>query len=362
MAETNTFSLPLEIEGVTAEWLEAALSGYAPGVRVRGFEMVDFIRTTCTKIRLRLDLDNNPPDRPIPETVILKGGFEPHSRDMWGMHHQEAMSYATLMPQIGLRTPTPYFSAFDHESRQGIVIMEDLVARGVTFCSPLEPQGFDAIARRLSELARLHGTTWDSPEIRPDGKWGWLGDMPVHLHDYFDQYLTPEVWDHYIKSPRGAAVSTAFHDREWMYDSIDRIAAFSKGLPYCANHGDTHLGNLYIDTDGTPGFFDCISCSGPAMLEIAYHLGCALDVADRARFEGALIQHYLDELQAGGADPPSFEDALHQYGVFLAFGYMIFIINEAIFQTEANNTAYTARFSQAMLDHDTKAKLAAISL
>jgi hypothetical protein len=31
-----------------------------------------------------------------------------------------------------------------------------------------------------------------------------------------------------------------------------------------------------------------------------------------------------------------------------------------VFQTEANNTAYTARFSQAMLDHDTIGKLDAI--
>ena len=53
---------------------------------------------------------------------------------------------------------------------------------------------------------------------------------------------------------------------------------------------------------------------------------------------------------------------MYQYGVFLAFGYAIFIINEAQFQTEANNTAYTARFGQAMLDHDTLGKLAAIEM
>src|SRR5688572_14809182 len=101
MAETNTFALPTEFAGITREWLEAALSGYAPGVRVRGFEMVDFINTTCTKIRLKLDLENNRADAPIPQTVILKGGFEPHSRKMSGMHKTEALSYKTLMPQLG---------------------------------------------------------------------------------------------------------------------------------------------------------------------------------------------------------------------------------------------------------------------
>jgi hypothetical protein len=51
MAETNVMSLPVELEGITAPWLEAALSGYAPGVRVKRFEMVGFINTTCPSRR-----------------------------------------------------------------------------------------------------------------------------------------------------------------------------------------------------------------------------------------------------------------------------------------------------------------------
>lgn len=202
MSETNTFSLPVEIDGITRDWLETALSGYAPGVRVRDFELVDFIRTTCTKIRIRLDLDNNPPDAPIPPTVILKGGFEPHSRKMWPMHQNEALSYGTLMPQLGLRVPTPYFSGWDEDALQGIVIMEDLVARGVHFCSPLEPHSFEHTEKRVKALARFHAQTWGSPEIRAGGRWGWLSDMPANWHAYFDPYLEPEVWNHYVTSAR----------------------------------------------------------------------------------------------------------------------------------------------------------------
>ncbi len=362
MAETNALSLPTEIEGINRDWLEAALSGYAPGVRVRDFETVDMIRTTCTKMRLKLDLEHNRVDAPIPETVILKGGFEPHSRDMAGMHMCEALSYSMLAPQLGMRTPVPYFAAWDEKAQQGIIIMEDLLARGVEFCAPTRPQSFEQVADRLRALARFHAQTWDSPEIRPGGKWEWVGDAPANLHLYFDHYLQPEIWNHYIASPRGAAVSTRFHDREWMSDALDRIGALARDLPYCALHGDTHLGNLYIDIDGAPGFFDCISCGGPAMLEVSYHLGCALDLADRPRYEAALIQLYLDELRVNGVTPPSFDDAMFQYGAFLAYGYGIFIINEAIFQTESNNTAYSARFSQAMLDHDTMGKLASIRM
>ena len=51
---------------------------------------------------------------------------------------------------------------------------------------------------------------------------------------------------------------------------------------------------------------------------------------------------------------------MHQYAVYMAYGYMVFLINDSIFQPEAYNTAYAARFSQAMLDHDTMGRLAAI--
>ncbi|MCB2060483.1 MAG: phosphotransferase [Novosphingobium sp.] len=360
MTETNLFSLPVEIDGITRDWLETALSGYAPGVRVRDFEMVDFIRTTCTKIRLRLDLENNPPDAPIPNTVMLKGGFEPHSRAMAHMHMTETMSYATLMPAFDMRTPEIYFSRWDEEAQQGIVIMEDLVARGVDFCKPTRPQSFEQVARRLEELARLHAGTWGSPRLEPGETWGWLSDTPTHLLDYFGPFLEAEVWDPFIEAPRGAAASTRFHDREWMHEAMVKTGIYSEGQPRCACHGDTHLGNLYIDTDGTPGFFDCISYKAPGMFEVAYHLTCALDVADRKRWEGALIQHYLNALRSHGVSPPGFDEAMHQFAVYLAYGYLVFVINDAIFQPEAYNTAYTARFSQAMLDHDTIGKLAAI--
>jgi hypothetical protein len=119
-------------------------------------------------------------------------------------------------------------------------------------------------------------------------------------------------------------------------------------------------GNLYVEKDGTPGFFDSLTHRAPPMVEVTYHLVCALDTADRKRWEGSLVQHYIDELKVCGVEPPGFDDAMHQFGVFLAFAYCIFIINDSVFQAEAVNTAYTARISAAMLDHRTKELLAKV--
>ena len=97
------------------------------------------------------------------------------------------------------------------------------------------------------------------------------------------------------------------------------------------------------------------------MLEVSYHISASVDSADRPRWEGALVQHYLECVSAAGAEPPSFEEAMHQYGVFLTYGHFIWLTTESHYQPEAVNTANAARVSAAMLDHDTIGLVAALA-
>ena len=228
--------------------------------------------------------------------------------------------------------------------------MDDLVARG-WILPPAKPQTPEAVAKRLTMLARHHAMTWNSPDIEPGGKFSWAG----HVADakYFPTVLVPDVWKHFVDSARGAAASVCFHDLEWMKTAVDKFGRFAKTLPSMLIHGDTHLGNLYVDVDGEPGFFDSLPHLAPAMYEISYHVTGALDVPVRRKHELALVSHYRDELVRCGVAAPPLEQFMHQFGVFLANGYAIFLVNASEFQPEAINTAYTARFSSAMLDHDT---------
>ena len=56
------------------------------------------------------------------------------------------------------------------------------------------------------------------------------------------------------------------------------------------------------------------------------------------------------------------ETVYFAFFIFLvgANGYAIFLVNASEFQPEAINTAYTARFSSAMLDHDTMGLIAGL--
>jgi hypothetical protein len=352
--------LPVATDDITADWLTAALRTRAPGVTVRRAETVDIKHGTCTKVRLRLEMDEAGQRAGIPRTIIVKGGFEPHSRDYYEMHAREARAYRDVFPAVELPTPACYFADFDADRRQGIVILEDLVARGVTFCDPRKPETHEQVAGRLTTLARYHARTWGAPDFAAGGRWAWAPDVSTGVISLMSYALAPQEWQRFVDSPRGAAVSVRFHDVAWMTDAHARMKALSAQLPHVVTHGDAHLGNFYVDPDGAPRFLDPVPCRAPAMTEIAYYVCGAMDTADRRRWEGALLGHYRDELERGGVTPPSFDEILRQYGLFLAHGFFLFMATEPYSQPEGLLTAYTARFSDAMLEHDTIGLLAAL--
>ena len=353
MPDVSVHPLPMRVEDITPAWLTSAVRTQSPRATVLGARIVDINRGTCTKIRYELELDDAARVAGIPRRVILKGGFEPHSRDLYLIHEMEVRGYRDVFGGIGLPSPGCYFADFDAEQRQGIVIMEDLVVRGVDFCVATRPQSFEQVARRLEVLARFHAKTWNSPEL-DKGRWDWTDrGMPSIRDSYIERYFHADVWQGFVTSPRGAASSVHFHDMQWATQALDALVRLSDSLPHVVLHGDAHLGNVYIDPDGSPGFYDPMSHRDHAMRDVGYHIAGALDIADRRRWEGPLIQHYLAELRRNGVDAPSFDETMRIYAAYLALGFIIFLVNDTKFQTEAINTANAARYSAAMIDNDT---------
>jgi hypothetical protein len=358
VAPRDALPLPITPEGVTANWLTSALRQRRQSVTVTGVEIVDVIFGTSTKIRVRATY-RGPGAEGLPPTLIVKGGFEEHSRDMGPMYASEARFYADVVPYISMPSPICYFTGSDPRSHQSIVIMEDLRRPGLTFCDPLAPQSFEQVARRLDAMARYHAETWDSPNFDAGGPWADIcSRFDTWGLEFQQRFLVPEVWSRCMASPRGAASSIVWHDRDWMQHALQKIAEIQFSQPRCLIHGDTHLGNLFIYEDGRPGFFDAQVCRTAWHHEISYHIVCALDVADRARWEAALLERYLVALEANGVDAPEFEAAWLDYRRSIAWGLFIFLTNPTKYQAEAVNTAYASRFSNAALAHDLKRLLA----
>jgi uncharacterized protein YozE (UPF0346 family) len=346
--------LPLVPEEITASWLTAALGFRHRGVQVLSASVEDVIRGTSTKIRVRLHYASHGAGTQLPATLIVKGGFEQHSPSMKDMYLNEIRFYRDVLPYIDINTPRCFYTGSDPATHQSIVILEDLRAKNVTFCHPQRPINYEQVARRLEAMACYHAQTWNSPEFQPGGRFDWVKSRYEGFNQvYIDRYLVPEIWDYYMQQPRAAAVPRILHNRDWMQRALKNLAAYHRQWPVCLVHGDTHLGNLYFEADGTPGFFDAQTSRGPWQLEVNYHVVVALDIADRRRWEKPLLVRYLESLKAHGVAAPSFDEAWEAYRRETAYGYFIFAINENRFQTEAVNTAEAARFGAAALDHDT---------
>lgn len=350
----NHRPLPLTPEQITREWLSEALQEQFPGVEVTGAEVRDVINGTSTKIRVGLEYNRAGQEQGLPPTLIVKGGFESHSQWMAGMYRDEMRFYRDVKPHLTMNTPACFYAGTDPDSYQSIVILEDLRAKGVEWQHPQRPSSYQQIARRLEAMAVYHAQTWNSPEFAPGGHFDWLQTRYQGFGKiFFNRYLEPERWDHFCASPRGAAVSVRLHDRDWMARAFANLEVFEATQPQCVIHGDTHLGNLYLEPDGTPGFLDAQTCKACWAQEVNYHILIAADLADRRDWERPLLAHYLDHLDRNGVTPPSFAEAWEAFRRATAYSYFVFIINENNFQTEAVNTAEAARCAMAAIDHGT---------
>ena len=370
--------LPTTVEEITPEWLTAALSSRAPGLVVKGFEIVKVRHGFTSVIQLALDLNEAGKTAGVPDRIAIKGGFTAYSRTYAYQYAMEAAGYRDVWPEIGgLKLPATYFIDIEPARRQSILIMEDLNARGVTWGHGLKPWNFEQLKRRLTMLADTHARTWDSPDLKPGGKWDSVllngaRLMVYHMDENgfiipdealmargeagFKQtppFFTPEGWAHIWERPQNAAASVHFRDMDWNRRAMLHLADLMDTLPNCIIHGDTHLGNQYEEADGSPGFFDTMPRREPAFFELAYTITCGLDPLDRRKWEQALVAHYVDVLEQHGVKY-SFEDAYYYYCLSVHLGYIWFIVNDTVWQSQAFNTVNVWRHCQAMIDNNVK--------
>lgn len=350
-------ALPLVPEEITPAWLERALARRHPGLRVTALQRGESLWGTATKVRVVATYAGAPAD--LPRALCVKGGFAAHRRLMAYIYEIEARFYGELAPQTGLRVPRCHYADSDAAAQQSVVILDDLDAAGARFCRVQQPLDYQAAANWLDGLARLHARWWQSPELDGSGSLGWIGaldPMPDGADgEYQRSRLVAETWDGLMRLPRGAALPRLFHDRARMAAAMQSLRRIDREGPRCLLHSDPHLGNLYVDHDGMPGFLDWQSLrAGPWAHDFCYFLVSALDLADRPRWEQALLMHYLERLRAHGVGaPPPFEQAWLDYRRQIVYGLYYWLVNPVESQAEENNCAVAPRFAMAALQHDT---------
>jgi len=351
--ETFEVAFPDSAAQLTPAWMSWALARKFPGVSVNAVEVIDIMAATATKIRIKLDYNDEGKRLQLPQTLIVKGPFGKNVDDMEHTFTDETRGYKYVVSDIGINTPKCYFA--EKQDKNPILIIEDLAAPDCIFSSPQRPMSFSEAKSILELLAKLHATYWDSPELADDGKFGWVLKSISGWHlDYMNMVLEPDKWAFYLSLPRGTALpkvlsSDPLRLKEALYK---QIAFYSEG-PLTLGHGDAHTANVYFNRFGG-GLLDWEMRRCPWYHDVTYFLITSLDLVDRRNWVGALLQYYLDQLASHGIEVPSYEEAFYCFRRELIYGYILFITNGdgTQFWSEAANTAVTVRYAMAAEDYD----------
>ncbi|MBV9840571.1 MAG: phosphotransferase [Sphingomonadaceae bacterium] len=350
--ETISNDLPMHYEDVTAEWVTQALRRRWPGVTVTGLRHAQTIGGTGSKIQLELEYDDAGLAAGLPPRLFVKGGFEWHEVAFAASYQAEARFYADWAPSIAANIPQGYFAEWN--DRQGVVLIEDLSLRPVTFGSgDVAPLDVATIRKVLALLARIHAPFWNKPTLATLRSLGQRVGT-----NFIDHFLAPDYYASCIAQPKGQPIPQAFHDPRRMLAGLRANWAQVDTGPQSFCHGDPHQGNMFFETDGRPGYLDFQAYVRCAPLhDVNYVVVGSLSVEDRRQHDRALLGFYLDELKALGVrDLWSSDEAWDRFRRHTMHGLLWFATPEAM-QPAAIVEAHSLRFGTAANDYELPALL-----
>ncbi|KAI8949503.1 kinase-like domain-containing protein [Xylaria longipes] len=275
--------LPAVPDEVTPEWLYSIL-----GVKVNSLKKTNELPGTATK--LFFTAKNDDEERPL----CIKGGFNPAfiQQMPWivMIYQREVEFFNRIAPKLrDMDLPQAYWAG--HSPSQGIVVMEDLAARGCQFGNPVETWPVDRVRAGIEQLAALHAKTWG---VRP-------ADYPWLTSDYDHALLTlMQTYETVVNGPDRPPVRPYLRDQERVTNVLKKHYRSRNPKFQCLLHGDAHLGNTYLE-DGAPRFLDWQMIHiGSAFHDVSYFIAGALTIEDRRAHEWEIVAHYLATLKKFG--------------------------------------------------------------
>ncbi|MBL7501159.1 phosphotransferase [Frankia sp. CNm7] len=331
-------------ELLSPEWLTAALRTRFPDITVTAVHPGPVVSRLSTNIRFRVEYTGDVPEDFTPY-LCAKGYFGEVGWLARRAGEHEVVFYRDLAARAGVRTLRGVYADIDPETHANVIITEDVIAQGGTFLDGIEDYTPDQAAESLEQLAVMHAAMWQDPAIAADDS----------LASRLDTHLMARGLKEISKnfdSELGAVVPEQARDAQRLVDAYRALATAAKtAAPWTLLHGDTHLGNVFLDGAGRPSFTDWqLAQRGPWYLDVGYHIAATISVADRRRTERDLLRHYLDRLRAGGVDAPAFDQAWLDIRQGMVHGFFLWGITLLV--KPATIAARLERLGTAVADHD----------
>ncbi|MDB5685792.1 MAG: hypothetical protein JWR77_381 [Rhizorhabdus sp.] len=345
--------LPLTFDTVTPAWLTELLQHRYPGAVISDMRLLSEIKGHTSKARYAIDRNQAARDAGLPDQICLKANLtgDPLSSNACV---NEARFYKQFGDMLDLPAPQCFFADWDDdaEGEQGLIILDDLVPLGGEFGTSGQSLTEDAMASGLTELARLHGTTWALPAFDRQS-WLLTGTAPETAGDDYWTLMRDYVARHNEKAEHLAVLpGWAAADPQRLHTAYRQLCQTEMGdpSPLCLVHGDAHIGNSYLRPDGARMWFDWqIVRKARPWRDVTYFMVGSLDVEQRRASERVLIRHYCDEMARHGVKL-DFDAAWNDYRRWILWGLIAWHLN---INPNENTVFSLARFGTAATDLDT---------
>jgi Phosphotransferase enzyme family len=325
-------------------WLTAALRTRYPDVTVTAVTPGPVVSRVSTNARFRIQCADGLPAGLSPD-LCVKGYFRDQGQPIQAAGVPEGLFYRDLVEATGIRTLPKVYVDVDVDRRAGVLVTEDVAARGGVFLDALSPYTADQLALSLEQLAGMHAATWMNPVVEQAA---WMKPSLPHL---LHSRGIPEI-SYNFDGPIGAGVPEPVRVAQRLYDGYSVVATEAlTASPWAVIHGDAHIGNWFVDAAGRPSLVDWqLTQRGPWYLDVGYHIASALPVDERRRVERDLVRHYLGRLAAAGVDAPDEDEAWRGVRRGMIHGFYLWGITQKVHPSIT--TELLRRLGTAVDDHD----------
>jgi hypothetical protein len=286
-----------------------------------------FTSGTTTRGALHVTYNQSGTAAALPRDLFVKCTSSVPQRLMLGMGGLiggEPGFYEQIRPELEIEAPAGYFGTVDVESWRSMVVMENVaVTRSARFWGA-EPLSRPQIEDLIANVARWHGTLWESPSLVTT--WRWLR-TPAEQARLIEALIG--LADRTGAGARRAApvLPPSLHGRQPdLFEGMRRSLSWLGEPPHTYLHGDLHLGNAYATGDGRMGVCDWqVGLRGGWAHDLGYLLITALGVEDRRAWERELLRFYLERLTEAGGAAPAADNAWLAYRRATLYPYFAWI-------------------------------------
>ena len=351
--------VPGTVRDITEEWLTGWLCRDVPGAHVTSFSIPGGSRGTSTRAALRVTYNAEGRRAGLATGLFLKLASSYRQRVLLGSadaQRGEVVFFTSLRPKIDMETPRGFGGAVDQRSWRSVVLMEDIAAtKGATFVEPVHPLERKQVEDLVENLARMHGTMWEHPDLRE------LPKTPLDHFRIISAFLDMRKRCQVGMERAKSVISPRIYgqaDRLWE-GTRRALDLATNSLPRTLLHGDAHVGQSYITADGRMGWTDWqLAMQGGWAYDFAYFVSSACEPENRREWDRDLLELYLERLTEHGGKPPTTEDAWRSYcqQLFYPWSAWAFTIGRAAYQPHMQPDQYSLailkRMSHAIIDNN----------